>query len=105
MFKKTPVIAALMGIALTATPALAQEATRIEVQYKDLDLTSVNGQRTLERRLDRAAREACGYDTVKTGSRLVDPSARTCYKQALGRAGEVMAVAVANANGDARLGG
>lgn len=103
MFKTTA--AALLGLALTAAPALAAEKTQIRVEYADLDLTSADGQRTLERRLDVAARNACGMDQHATGSRLPSSQARACYKQATDRAHDVMATAIDNANGETRMGG
>lgn len=112
MFKNAPVAAALLGLALTATPAFADqntEATRVRVEYKDLDLTTAAGQRQLERRLDAAAREACGYNQRVTGTRLPDAHARTCYHQARTRAKDVMATAIDRANShaeaDNQLGG
>lgn len=104
MFKKTQIAAALLGLTLTAAPALADEATQIKVAYKDLDLTTSEGQRTLDRRLDAAAREACGYSEGVTGTRLRSSQATTCYKQARAKAKDVMASAVDKAS-DNRLGG
>lgn len=104
MFKKTPVFAALLGFAVVSTPAFA-EATRVEVTYKDLDLTTAKGQRTLERRLDNAAREACGYDVRTIGTRLASKESSACYKQATAKAKNVMALAIDDAAEDTRLGG
>lgn len=104
MFKKTPIAAALLGLALTAAPAFAEEPVKIQVTYKDLDLTTPEGQRTLDRRLDNAAREACGYGQHVTGSRLPDARASACYKQARANAKDVMAVAIDKASGS-RMGG
>ena len=109
MFKNAPIAAtaALLGLALTTAPAFAGagECTQVRVEYSDLDLTSADGQRTLERRLDAAARDACGYDVRVTGSSLPSKHARNCYRQARTRAKDVMAVAIDNATSDARLGG
>lgn len=49
-------------LAFTATPALA-EAPAIAtstVQTADLDLSTANGQRALDQRLNQAVREVCG---------------------------------------------
>lgn len=55
---------ALLVSALVATPALAELPSPIEsrliVHTADLDLTSVTGQRSLDRRLVEAVNEACG---------------------------------------------
>ncbi|MGH6617047.1 UrcA family protein [Sphingomonas sp.] len=46
-------------------PAFAQKAevgpSPQVVTYSDLDLSTVRGVRTLDRRIDRAVREACGW--------------------------------------------
>lgn len=108
MFTKTT--AAVLGLVLAAAPALtapafAAEATKVKVEYKDLDLTTAQGQRTLERRLDKAARYACGYDSRLPGTRIASQDARNCYKQARTSSGEAMATAISNATDDTRLGG
>lgn len=103
MFKKTaPIAAALLGLALTATPSLAKD---VEVRYGDLDLTSAQGQKTLEVRLRKAAREACDYDTRTTGSMLPSHEARDCYIKATQKAQGQMAAAIENAEQYNRLGG
>lgn len=109
MFKNAPIAAtaALLGLALTTAPAFAGagEPTQVRVEYSDLDLTSADGQRTLERRLDAAARNACGYDVRATGANVPTLHARKCYRQARTRAKDVMATAIDNATSGARLGG
>lgn len=105
MFKKAPIAAALFGLALTTTPALAGEAYKVRVETNDLDLTTPEGQRTLEERLDNAAREACGYDQKITGSRLPAAKARSCYRQAQSKAKDIMATAIDKATAKERLGG
>ena len=48
-------------LAFSATPALAEPITVTStVQTADLDLSSADGQRQLDRRIARAAREVCG---------------------------------------------
>lgn len=49
-------------VAFTATPALAQPPalSTAKVQVADLDLSSAQGQRALDRRLTRAVIEVCG---------------------------------------------
>jgi UrcA family protein len=54
---------AAAAIAITAVPALATEAPRsVRVATQDLNLSSAQGQRTLDLRLARAASQLC--DTV-----------------------------------------
>lgn len=101
MFKTPLAAAALLGLALTSAPAFAAEQTEVKVAYADLDLTTPEGQRTLERRLDTAARKACGYGSVTTGSRLRSTQSDACFKQARSKAKEMMA----SATGNGRLGG
>jgi len=66
---------AAAGIVL---PASAQEV-RFEVTYRDLDLASAKGQKELDRRIDRAARKACGFDTSTTGTRIRSGDKQECY--------------------------
>jgi len=81
---KTTLFAAAAALATvaTATPVLAADVT---VTYKDLDLKTPAGQQALTRRLDRAAREACGIDAIATGTRVRSSEAQTCYDQAKAR--------------------
>ena len=46
--------------ATTSTPALAQDAPVVHVSYADLDLASVAGAKTFERRVAGAVVEVCG---------------------------------------------
>jgi len=91
----TKIFAAAIGLALTAAPAFAAP---VSVQYSDLDLATATGQKTLDRRLDSAAREVCGYDRITTGSRLRSTEAATCYKQTKAQMKEKVAALVSNAN-------
>lgn len=101
MFKSTPFAAALLGLTLAATPAFAKD---VQVRYADLNLTTAEGQKTLERRIDRAAREACDYDQYTTGTRLPSQAAAACYRQALDSAETMMAGRVEAAK-SSQLGG
>jgi len=52
---------ALSFLTLTSVPAFAQEVpTRVVVSYRDLNLRSEAGVKTLDRRLANAIRSACG---------------------------------------------
>jgi UrcA family protein len=95
MIKIAIVAAAALGI---AAPAFANDVT---VTYKDLDLSTAKGQNTLARRLDAAARDACGLGGTTTGSRLVSPAARACYKDAKSRSQATLATII----GEAQVGG
>jgi UrcA family protein len=73
-----PVILAAAAVAaLAASPSLAASVT---VEYQDLDLSREKDRAILEQRLDAAARNVCGIDETKTGTRMPSASARSCYK-------------------------
>ena len=82
-------LAAAAAFAASA-PAAAAEATvsTADVSYKDLDLTSEAGQKELDRRVDRAARQVCGMDEAVVGSRVVPRESRQCYQDARQQLGE-----------------
>src|SRR5687768_10025845 len=71
---------ALAAAATFAVPAAARAAeaavSTAGVNYKDLDLTSEAGQKELDRRVDRAARQVCGMDEAVVGSRVVPRESR-----------------------------
>jgi UrcA family protein len=85
---------ALSALAVVAgTPVAAKDFT---VKYSDLNLKTEKGQKVLERRIDQAAREYCGVDTSRTGSRMISQSTRECYQAARDAAREQMALLVDN---------
>ncbi|MEW4449375.1 UrcA family protein [Qipengyuania sp. JC766] len=77
MLSKT-LMALSMATALVA-PAMAADMT---IEFRDLDLATEQGQKTLERRIDRAAREICGLDDTTLGTRIRDRESRQCYTRA-----------------------
>ena len=96
-------IAAPIGLALAAfaTPAAAQTIS-VDVSYADLDLTSPQGQAVLDRRIHSAAREICGGNEQRTGSRIVmNTKMRTCIAEVKAKA----ATQVAAAKRERQLGG
>lgn len=100
---KRPLIATLsaaLALGTVAAPAMAGE-THLKVVYSDLNLNTVAGQETLERRIDAAAKKACGYDEIRTGTRMQNREVTRCYRQAKKQATTQMASVVS----DARLGG
>ena len=76
------VIAALgLALAVNTAPAAAQSMS-IDVDYSDLDLTSPQGQATLDKRIAGAARKICGGDEQRTGTRIVmDSKMRACIAE------------------------
>lgn len=101
--KTFAIAAAAVGLAVTATPALAGNSIikTVEVTAAGLDLSTVEGQRILDKRVEAAARKVCGVETVSTGSRIKSLNERACYKKALAGAKRQVASAVA----DRQLGG
>lgn len=92
---KNPFIIALVSALITAgvikaapafaeTPAADVQTYTSYVQTRDLDLSSVSGQRVLEQRLAQAAREVCGTasDFDLQGKNAV----RQCRDEAIGHA-------------------
>jgi UrcA family protein len=76
-------LALALAAAVAAAPVAAtDEAPTIGVRYGDLDLTSAAGQRQLDIRLERAAREVCGLDEKVVGSHLRSKHSRECYREA-----------------------
>lgn len=87
--------AAALATAATAAPVLAKD---VVVSYADLDLASAKGQHDFARRIDRAAKAACDY---QTDGRIPSHEALICYRQARATANTQMALLVENT----RLGG
>lgn len=76
---------ALAGASLAMTPAAsaAEDGARtVGVAYDDLDLTTAEGKEELDRRIDRAAKDACGFGESQVGTRIRTGEQRDCYRQA-----------------------
>ena len=76
---------ATIGLASAAiTPVLAAdvEQTTIAVRTSDLDLATHDGQKALDRRVDRAIRSVCRTTELRTGSRIMSQEARECLAKA-----------------------
>ena len=56
------------------------------VTYADLDLQTAAGQKTLESRIDRASRKACGYTIQGRGNLSAEQAVRSCFDKAKARA-------------------
>ena len=96
-------LAAACGLALAASAAPASAKTvSVDVAYADLDLTSPQGQSALDRRIDTAARQICGGDQQRTGTRIVDNARmRVCVAEVKARAASEVAAVMR----DRQLGG
>jgi UrcA family protein len=89
---------AALGLAGAAiTPALAGETQRmtIAVSTADIDLATAKGQRTLDQRIEKAARTVCRTTSVTTGSRIMSQESQACLAKARSAAREQVAVLVA----------
>lgn len=71
-------LAAVFGTLLAAQPALAGS---VAVTYKDLDLSTEEGQKKLDERITKAAEDVCGYDQPTVGSRIPSREIRACVDQ------------------------
>ncbi|MFV0645109.1 MAG: UrcA family protein [Sphingomonadaceae bacterium] len=90
----TALAAACTTIAIAA-PALA-DTRSIAVEYKDLNLSSPEGQKKLAQRINRAARQVCQVDQLATGTRIRAGAALQCYKTASAKAQNHMARVIEN---------
>lgn len=79
MRRLLPIAAAAAGALLAAQPAIAESQT---VHYQDLDLSTPAGQKKLESRIDKAAKDICGLNDVATGTRIRDRDAEECVARA-----------------------
>jgi UrcA family protein len=100
---KIPMIAlAATATFLTGAPALADTSSPdMVVRYADLDLSTEAGQKTLESRIDAAAKKYCGVGEQRTGTRMKSSQASKCYREAKRLANQQFAAII----NDARRGG
>ena len=81
---------ALAGLACLATaPAAARGvaqpsdgAPSVAIEWRDLDLDTAQGRRTLDRRIESGAAKACRASDINTGSRLAAREVRDCMETA-----------------------
>jgi len=80
MHMKRPLVAlaALATFGALATPA---HADTLSIPYRDLDLSTAEGQKALDRRIDVAVREFCALDQQRTGTRIASNASRRCYAE------------------------
>ncbi|MEE4205352.1 MAG: UrcA family protein [Erythrobacter sp.] len=94
--------AAALGLAITAGPVLAagpDERPTMEVSLAGLDLDTVEGQKMLDKRIDRAARQVCDYDRRRTGTRIRSQESKECYAKAAASARQQVAAITAKRRG------
>jgi UrcA family protein len=86
-----------------ATPAMAGAVTvkTEHVRYGDLDLSTAEGVKTLERRVDAAAKRVCDVSPPKPGNLTRQQAGRSCLAKARASARQQVALAAQ----DSRRGG
>ena len=106
---KPPVYAlAALGLAGAAiTPALAGNADRmsVSVSVADIDLATAKGQRTLDRRLEKAVRTVCRATDLTTGSRILSQESRVCVAKTRASVKQQLAALPANSSANRQRGG
>lgn len=76
---------AALGLAGTAiSPALASQTEKMSVRvgYGDINLATAEGQKLLDKRLERAVRTVCRIQSVSNGSRILTLDAQNCLTKA-----------------------
>lgn len=91
------ILAAAIGLAVLASPASARQVRH--VSYTDLNLTTAEGQASLQQRLNSAAWQVCQFRDDGMLNTAADQTA--CYRQAR----KDVAVRVAAITADAQRGG
>ena len=89
-----PAILAAAALAATAF-AVPAAAETVEVKYDDLDLSTRAGQDKLERRIESAARSACGMSDIRTGRLTPSTAQRQCFQQTKASVHEQVAETIA----------
>lgn len=98
MIKHT-VAAAALGLALIATPTMANDtpAQSTSVQFDDLNLSTPEGQKKLDRRINAAARQVCQVSQGITGTRVKSRGQSACLKKARKSATKQVAAMISEA--------
>lgn len=68
----------LAGAAVSPAFAGTVEKMTVEVPYGDIDLATFEGQKMLDRRLEKASRTVCRITDGKSGTRIMSHEARAC---------------------------
>lgn len=87
MNRKSILAAGLIGLAFASQPAFAKS---VEVPYRDLNLSTPEGQQALDSRMRAAAREVC---EITSGRSTIHEmvAERECYDDALSSARKAVA--------------
>ena len=89
------ILIAAAALGSIAVPAMAEKVS-FEVEHRDLNLSTAEGQKALDRRIDSAARKACGVDVSTTGTRIRSSDARACYREMRAKARKQFAALTAS---------
>lgn len=77
--KTTLALIAAVGLAVPAAAIPADAVPySVSVKYSDLNLDTPEGLARLERRIDMASREVCGFERVVTGTRIRSSEINAC---------------------------
>lgn len=92
----TALALSLAGAAIS--PAIAGEAQKltINVSTSDINLGSVQGQKLLDQRVEKAVRTVCRANSVTTGTRLMSQEVRACLAKARTNAKQQVAALISN---------
>jgi UrcA family protein len=101
--KTLAIAAAALGLVATTAPAFAGEVEKmsIRVNFADINLATAAGQKTLDRRIERAVRSVCRVYDLTTGSRVLTQEKRACLVKARADARQQLALVA----GDRQRGG
>lgn len=72
----------LAGAAITPAFAAGTAPMAIEVSFADLDLSTVEGQKTLDQRVKKAVRTVCRITEPTTGTRIMSQDVKACLAKA-----------------------
>ena len=85
--KTLAIATAAIGLAVSSTPAIAGDGSQsMAVKYSDLNLSTADGQKQLDRRINAAAKKVCRVHQAQTGTRIQSRNAQKCYQLARAKA-------------------
>jgi UrcA family protein len=88
------------AMAVTTSPAAAQEQDQVVVRYADLDLSTADGNARFEQRLRRASADVCGDVTVDL---RISGAVKACQANAIANAKADLQIAMAKPAGGYRV--
>lgn len=92
---KSTLTAAALGVALLSGPAMAEgQKPTTQIEYRDLNLSTSEGQKALDRRIEVAAKQICRFNEQTTGSHVKSPDRMACVKAAKASAKQQVAALI-----------